>query len=512
MPFNPKFRGRLRLTHPFIQNFLMGCILFCLPGIYLALTGLGAGGGQATSQETAALTNSILYGVYTIAGWCAGPVLNHLKPKWTIILGGIGYPIYVGSLWYYDRVGGQAFPLTGGAILGVCAGLLWTASGFIQFAYPEEHDKGMYITWQWVLTSAGSTVGALIAFVPTIHETEAAGVSNAVYIAFLVIMASAIVAAFFLIVDPADVRRSDGRHIAAFEKATPKKEILGILSVITDLKIIILLPAMFVGEMCLALTSSINGTYLQPYTAHTTREHTTDPYKPAYYFNLRTRTLNNLLFQAIMIPSPFLLAWLLDNKHIQSRKSRGLIGTTYVALITLGATSGLLAWVFRNNVTHGSSNSNATTTTTTPSPLVDWTDSAFTAGIILYLLFGIIYACFQIVVQWTLAALTNDPALCARYAGAFKGTVSLGMCVSFTVDSQGMAFRDQVVMQLVLYAVGIGCLGYVVLVYVQQTNYLVEEGVVVPNVGEGGESLVEGGKEKDRDEGEVDAQTGRLHQ
>ena len=28
-----------------------------------------------------------------------------------------------------------------GAILGVCAALLWTASGFIQFAYPEEKDK-----------------------------------------------------------------------------------------------------------------------------------------------------------------------------------------------------------------------------------------------------------------------------------------------------------------------------------------------------------------------------------
>lgn len=29
------------------------------------------------------------------------------------VLGGVGYPLYVGSLWYYDRWGGQAFPLTG---------------------------------------------------------------------------------------------------------------------------------------------------------------------------------------------------------------------------------------------------------------------------------------------------------------------------------------------------------------------------------------------------------------
>lgn len=28
-----------------------------------------------------------------------------------------------------------------GAFLGVCAALLWTGAGFIQFAYPEEQDK-----------------------------------------------------------------------------------------------------------------------------------------------------------------------------------------------------------------------------------------------------------------------------------------------------------------------------------------------------------------------------------
>lgn len=60
---------------------------------------------------------------------------------------------------------------------------------------------------------------------------------------------------------------------------------------------------------------------------------------------------------------------------------------------------------------------------------MDWIESAFGLGIVLYLLFGAIYACFQVTVQWTLAALANDPAPCARYAGAPKGTVSLGMYV-----------------------------------------------------------------------------------
>lgn len=170
-----------------------------------------------------------------------------------------------------------------------------------------------------------------------------------------------------------------------------------------------------------------------------------------------------------MIPTPIFLAWILDNKHLKSRKLRGIAGSAFVALITLGATCGILAWVMKNNVGRS-----------TDSPAVDWSEDSFAAGVILYLLFGVVYACFQIVVQWTLAALTNDPALCARYAGAFKGTVSLGMCVSFTIDSQGMSFRNQIILQLSLYVVGILCLLYVIAVYVKQTNYFIEEGVIVP--------------------------------
>lgn len=51
-------KAKLRLNRPFNQNFIMGCVLGCLPGIYLAVTGLGAGGGQPSSQHVASLTNS----------------------------------------------------------------------------------------------------------------------------------------------------------------------------------------------------------------------------------------------------------------------------------------------------------------------------------------------------------------------------------------------------------------------------------------------------------------------
>ena len=62
-----------------------------------------------------------------------------------------------------------------------------------------------------------------------------------------------------LIVHPKDVIRDDGRHIAIFREPSLKNELKGLWYVLADPKILILWPAMFVGEMCLALVSSING-------------------------------------------------------------------------------------------------------------------------------------------------------------------------------------------------------------------------------------------------------------
>ncbi|KAL3471037.1 MFS general substrate transporter [Aspergillus californicus] len=452
------FKGKLRLSRPFNQNFIMGWILFALPGIYLALTGLGAGGGRPSSQRVASLTNSILYGIYTLAGWCAGSALNYLGPKWTVVLGGFGYPFYVGSLWYYDKVGHEAFPLFGGALLGVTAALLWTTSGFIQFAYAEENDKAKYITIQWVLNSFGGTVGALVAFGANIHQFEATGVSTGVWIAFILIMCCALVAAVFLIIHPRDVVRDDGRHLATFKEPSIGEEMKGIFSVLTDPRIIILLPAMFVAEMCLAVFSSVNG----------------------YYFNLRTRSLNNVLFQAIMIPTPILLNTVLSSFHLPTRRARGLAGTIIVGVLSTACMASLLGWLKHYGVDRNE-----------PAPAIDWTDPAFSSLVFIYLLNGMVYACFQIMVQWVLGALTNDPALCARYAGAFKGTVSLGMCISFTMDSQGVSYVAQTIVQLVLYVVGVVCMGVVVVFYVRDTNYFLEGAVIVPEAVE--ERLVKGG-------------------
>lgn len=150
----------------------------------------------------------------------------------------------------------------------------------------------------------------------------------------------------------------------------------------------------------------------------------------AYYFNLRTRSLNNVLFQFIMCPAPLALSYVMDTTKVKSRRLRGLLGTTIMGTVCLATCFGLLAWIRQNHI-----DKNIVRTTG-----VDWTDSGFAAGLVLYILFGMIYSTYQLVVQWTLAALTNNLVKCARYAGMFKGTTSLGMCVAFILNSKKVSY------------------------------------------------------------------------
>lgn len=101
-------------------------------------------------------------------------------------------------------------------------------------------------------------MGSLVAFGVN-NEKTATGVSNAVYVVFIVIMCLAIVLAAGLIIDPKRVVRDDGTHIAIFKKATIMTEARGVFELFTDWKVLVLVPGTFVAEMCLALMSSING-------------------------------------------------------------------------------------------------------------------------------------------------------------------------------------------------------------------------------------------------------------
>lgn len=121
-----------------------------------------------------------------------------------------------------------------------------------------------------MLRSLGAIVGSSISFSLNIDETKPVGVSNAVYIIFVVVHSSAFFTAMIFIIHPKDVVRKDGTHIAVFKDSHVWFEVKQTVKLMTTRKYLIMAPAQLGCEMGLALVSSVNGTSTLPPVSHKT--------------------------------------------------------------------------------------------------------------------------------------------------------------------------------------------------------------------------------------------------
>lgn len=108
------------------------------------------------------------------------------------------------------------------------------------------------------MKSIGALIGSSISLSLSINQTNPVGVSTPVYIVFIVIHTSAFFIAMFFIIDPKNVVRQDGTHIAIFRKAKAWPELKGTVKVMLDRRYLMVAPAQLVCEMALALISSVN--------------------------------------------------------------------------------------------------------------------------------------------------------------------------------------------------------------------------------------------------------------
>lgn len=175
------------------------------------------------------------------------------------MLGTLGYPLYVGGLWYYDRTGHSWFPLLSGAVLGATSGILWTCVFSIAYAYASEGQKGRFLAIQWALRSLGASVGAAIAFACNVRQRTPVGVSTPVYVVFIVVQMASLLLSAFLIADPRDVVRDDGTQVAKLQPSNVRAELGKLRACFANVNVLLLTPAMVVCEMPLALLSTVNG-------------------------------------------------------------------------------------------------------------------------------------------------------------------------------------------------------------------------------------------------------------
>ncbi|CAH0023108.1 unnamed protein product [Clonostachys rhizophaga] len=432
-----------RLNNPSVQNFLMACVLFCNPGLYLAILGLGAGGGQASSLLMAQVSNACLYAVFAVTGILGGTILTKIGPRWTVLLAISGYPLYTGSLWYFDKSGGQLwFPLVSGCWLGFSGGCLWTTASFIANVYASESEKGAFRAIQWTGNSVGATVGAGIALAINFNA-QTPSTPQSVYIIFIVLQCAS--ASFaLLMIDPNKLIRPDGTPVAVFRPTTLKESIVALGSMFKDWRLILMLPAFFTPEAFIVLQSSLN----------------------AYAFNLRTRSLNNVLSYACQIPVALFVGYvLLDNKRLGSRRRRGLLTIGFDAIWITGTyialTLWLHSWGFDRSI---------------PGPNIDITDAAWPGAVAIYVLYGSQYGIFQNTVLWVLGSMSNEPKLMAHLGGVMVCCTA----VSFGIDSASVPYEAENGLWFALSTLTWPILAFVTWKYIRPTNYFVEEGVGIP--------------------------------
>ncbi|KAJ5928885.1 hypothetical protein N7466_007841 [Penicillium verhagenii] len=411
--YKPLRIGKLTTWYasPGFQLAMVAFVCFMCPGMFNALGGLGGGG--KTTNTLADNMNTALYSTFAVIGFFAGTFVNRIGVRLALSFGGVGYCIYAISLLVSEHASVGGFNIFAGALLGVCAGLLWAAQGAIMMSYPPEQKKGHYFAWFWAIFNVGACIGALIPLGQNIHVTTKKNVTDGTYIAFIVLMAFGAVLALF-ICDADKIIRPDGSRVILMKSPTWKTEFIGLWDTIRSQPYIVLLFPMFWSSNWFYTyqMNSINNAY----------------------FNTRTKSLNNFLYWFAQIVAAVIIGPLLDIKSIR-RSTRARIALGVLFTLTMAIWGGGYAWQKKYT--------RATIAEKTFQPW-DWTTPGFVGPMFLYFFYGFYDAVWQGTVYWLMGALGNSGRKLANLAGFYKGLQSAGAAVMWSLDGEhNLAYMNE---------------------------------------------------------------------
>ncbi|KAI9826498.1 MAG: hypothetical protein M1819_007347 [Sarea resinae] len=395
---------------PQSQLLMVAFVCFLCPGMYNSLSGLG-GGGQL-DPKVADNASVALNSTFAVVGFFAGTFANRLGIKLSLSFGGIGYFIYSSSLLCYNHTKNSGFVIFAGAMLGVCAGLLWTAQGAIMMSYPPEEKKGRYISVFWMIFNLGGVIGSLIPLGQNLHSTEG-HVNDGTYVAFMVLMFVGAILAWFL-VNSKDIIRDDGSRVIVMKNPTWQSELLGLYQTFrSDTYIIFLFPMFFASNWF--------------YTYHFNSINSA-------YFNIRTRSLNNVLYWSSQIVGASIFGFCLDLAQFR-RSTRAKAVWTVLFAITMAIWGGGYAWQKRYtrkdvNKANGWVG-------------WDWDHSGYVGPMFLYMFYGFYDAAWQTSVYWLMGSLTNNSRKLANFAGFYKGIQSAGAAIIYRIDALKAPYMNE---------------------------------------------------------------------
>lgn len=204
----------------------------------------------------------------------------------------------------------------------------------------------------------------------------------------------------FCMVNADRVIREDGTKVILMKNPSWKTEFIGLWETLfQDPWIILLFPMFFVSNIFYTYQNNgLNGTF----------------------FNIRTRSLNGLLYWLAQILGALVVGYSLDYSRF-SRSVRAKASFVVLTVLTMAIWGGGYVWQKKQV-----DRSIAKTPEWQAENLIDWTDGneLFLGPMFLYFFYGFFDAVWQTCIYWYMGALSNNGRKAANLAGFYKGVRS----------------------------------------------------------------------------------------
>lgn len=393
-------------SNAMVQIVVMSFVLFLTPGCYNSITGIGNSGIK--DPHVADNANVALYSTFATIGAIGGVICNIIGVKVCLMIGGSGYLMYTGSLLCYHYRENAGFCIFAGAYLGACASLTWAAQGAIIMSYTPENMKARAIMIFWVIFNFGAVIGSIIPLAQNLESGESS-VNAGTFVAFMVLMGAGMVLATFML--PMDkVFKSDGTKVIAKKYPKILDELKGMWHVLKNEKRIY-----FIFPMCAAS----NWFYTYQFNNYN-----------AARFNVRTRSLNSLLYWLSQMVGAIGIGFLLDYQKF-TRPVRARIGFAIIFITGMAIWGGGLK--FQLGVTRENVDS---------MHMYDFKDKGYIGPMFLYMFYGGYDAIFQSFIFWIMGTLSNNPKKVALYASFYKALQSAFAAIVWRLDAMKKPYMD----------------------------------------------------------------------
>lgn len=377
--------------------FVIGAVGFLAPGLWNAMSSLGAGGAESPYLVNAA--NALVFGLMGFLCLFGGPISNRIGLTWTLCLGAVGYPIYAAGLYCNNRYGNEWLVMVGAVTCGVSAGLFWASEGAVALGYPESTKRGQYLNiWLWFRTGGPLIGGAIVLGLNHSGAAKHKGkIDPKTYLIFVALQCLAAPVAF-LLSPPEKVQRSDGSRVIVKAEPSFRAELKALWNVCKRKDILLLLPVFWA-----AYFNQYNGNF------------------QVYYFSVRARALIGFVGNFSNLASSQLMSTLLDYKGLPVKR-RIEYGFYYVVLLHI--LSWTYGWVIQEKYTANP-------------PVWDWADArGFVEGFFVLVLWGFSQQALQNWMYYFMASKTDNISELSRFAGVLRGQESFAQAVSFGLNTR----------------------------------------------------------------------------